>query len=543
MLNDAKANKLPIMGLDLLRAKCFLAMNQPPSAIQSLYEELRYFPDNQEAQNILNQLLAQHPEFSATQIEDPEFTELLQQIQPYTMLSEARLYSLFNLTKKICQENIGGNFVECGVAAGGSTALMAAVIKRYSQQPRFIYSFDSFDGMPSPTEKDVSGGVDANSMGWGTGTCAAPEASVTQICQRLGVFDVVHLIKGYFEDTLPVNKEQLGSIAFLHMDGDWYSSTQAILTNLYDRISPQGYVQIDDYGFWEGCRQAVSEFQQERNLEFNLQVIDSTGVWFALSDVNHLKTNKEITSKKKWLNLGCGQCFHADWTNLDFTASSEQVIAHNLLTGIPFEDESFEVVYHSHLLEHLPKSQVELFLQGCYRVLKPEGIIRVVVPDLEQIARLYLSSLEKALAGDASAQANYDWMMLEMYDQVVRNQSGGEMIRYLSQDVVPNQDFIVERLGVEGEKMLEMMKGKNYVPVPDTQLNPEQIGRFRLGGEIHQWMYDRYSLSMLLQKVGFQEIQICTAEESRIPDFAQYNLDVLDGRVRKNDSLFMEARK
>ena len=118
------------------------------------------------------------------------------------------------------------------------------------------------------------------------------------------------------------------------------------------------------------------------------------------------------------------------------------------------------------------------------------------------------------------------------------------MSRYLSQDKIPNEDFIVERLGVEGEKMLEMLKGKNYSPSPDSELNPYQIGHFRQSGEIHQWMYDRYSLGMLLQKAGFVDIKVCKANESNIPNFNQYDLDVLsDGRVRKNDSLFMEAIK
>jgi len=213
-------------------------------------------------------------------VQDSEFQDIYRHIQPYTMLSEARLYCLFTLAKTVCQENIPGNFVECGVAAGGSTALLATVIQRYTKQPRWVYAFDSFEGMPAPTEKDTSNNLPAEKTGWGTGTCAATEASVQEICNQFGVTKIVKLVKGYFEDTLPQMRDQVGMIAFLHMDGDWYESTKAILKNLYDRLSNYAYVQIDDYGFWAGCRQAIHEFESERNLQFNLNKIDSTGVWF-----------------------------------------------------------------------------------------------------------------------------------------------------------------------------------------------------------------------------------------------------------------------
>ncbi|MDZ7959690.1 MAG: TylF/MycF/NovP-related O-methyltransferase [Aulosira sp. DedQUE10] len=280
ILNDAKALKQPIMGLDYLRAKCFMQIRQPAASIQALYEELRYFSENNQANTFLNQLLAQYPQFLSRNIQDSEFQELYRLIHPYTMLSEARLYSLFTLIKRICIENIPGNFVECGVAAGGSTALVAAVIKRYTKQPRWVYAFDSFDGMPAPTEKDTSDGILAELTGWGTGTCAAPEASVKEICKKLGVSDIVQLVKGYFQDTLPKMRDVVGMIALLHMDGDWYESTKSIINNLYDRISNDGFVQVDDYGFWEGCRQALHEFEAERQLNFELHQIDSTGVWF-----------------------------------------------------------------------------------------------------------------------------------------------------------------------------------------------------------------------------------------------------------------------
>lgn len=281
LLARAKADKQPTQGLDTLRAICFLRLNLPSAAVQALYEELRYFPGNAEAKALRAQILAQYPHLTSSQIEDAEFQELLEVIRPYTMLSEERLYSLFSLAKRICTENIPGNFVECGVAGGGSTALMAATIKRYTLQPRWLYAFDSFEGMPMPTARDRCNGIPADATGWGTGTCAAPEASVREVCAKLGVIEIVMPVKGDFRDTLPKMRNGVGAIALLHMDGDWYESTKAILHNLYDRVVNDGFIQVDDYGHWEGCRQAVHEFEALRQIKFDINPIDGTGVWFS----------------------------------------------------------------------------------------------------------------------------------------------------------------------------------------------------------------------------------------------------------------------
>lgn len=272
------------------------------------------------------------------------------------------------------------------------------------------------------------------------------------------------------------------------------------------------------------------------------------------------------------MNLGCGSRYHSDWVNVNFTSTGPGVIAANLNEGIPFPDESFDVVYHSHLLEHFTKSTAGDFLKECHRVLKPSGIIRVVVPDLEGIVRGYLIALEKSRAGIEGWKHNYDWMMLEMYDQVSRNQSGGEMARYLRSDKLANEQFVTGRCGTEvrniiaeGRKhisrefiqsysckmkrvlgqgrprrwkeiLLQMFLGKEFEAL--------QTGRFRLSGEIHQWMYDSYSLGRLLQECGFSEVSVLSAAESQIPNWTDYNLDTeKDGSVYKPDSLYIEATK
>jgi hypothetical protein len=99
------------------------------------------------------------------------------------------------------------------------------------------------------------------------------------VCRKLGVQDLVRPVIGRFEETLPANREQFGAIAFLHLDGDWYESTLTTLTTLYDRIADGGILQIDDFGFWDGCRRAVSEFERQRGITLHLQPIDGEGVW------------------------------------------------------------------------------------------------------------------------------------------------------------------------------------------------------------------------------------------------------------------------
>ncbi|MDB6064819.1 MAG: Methyltransferase type 11 [Pedosphaera sp.] len=281
----------------------------------------------------------------------------------------------------------------------------------------------------------------------------------------------------------------------------------------------------------------------------------------------------------KYLNLGCGRRFHQDWVNVDFESSNQSVRACNLLEGIPFKEGEFDAVYHSHVLEHFSKPDGKTFLCECYRVLKTGGVLRVAVPDLEQIVRHYLKCLDGALLGDADSALNYEWIMLEMYDQTVRNQSGGEMGKYFCRDKMDNEEFVYARLGQEAKLIRDsFLKTKGASansghPMDRKSLlrqvfNPKrcwlmirkivfyksmkelarsqgyaEIGRFRLGGEVHQWMYDRYSLGKLMKECGFSDMRVTTAFESRIAEWNRYELESKDGIVHKPDSLFMEARK
>jgi hypothetical protein len=238
-------------------------------------------------QGQLHQSLQHYALAYAHTLEPPnsEFQALLAAVRPYTLLSEERLFSLYTLGKQICLDDIPGNFVECGTCRGGAAALLAAVIQRYSLRPRLLYAFDTFEGMPEPTEADRHDGIPANDTGFGVGTLKAPIAEyLYQVSEALGVSEIVVPVAGLFADTLPSYKSEIGDIALLHADGDWYESTMDIFNTLYDRVVSDGFIQIDDYGHWEGCRQAIHEFERSQNVSFPLRTIDYTGVWFRKQD-------------------------------------------------------------------------------------------------------------------------------------------------------------------------------------------------------------------------------------------------------------------
>lgn len=275
----------------------------------------------------------------------------------------------------------------------------------------------------------------------------------------------------------------------------------------------------------------------------------------------------------QYLNLGCGSRFHSKWTNIDFHSTKKDVILFDLTKSIPCCSETYDVIYHSHLLEHLKKSQAKKLLIECHRVLSPQGSIRVVVPDLEQITRCYINKLDKALVETENIDYDYDWILLELFDQIVREQSGGEMGKVLTSDTIPNKEFILERIGLEAQRIIDSPKQKTALAsynwrqilkkapgklkiwgygkellirflLGSQDYQSLKIGRFRQSGEVHQWMYDRYSLKRLLQECGFVEIKQCAADESRIPNWTSFNLDTEpDGTIYKPDSLYLEATK
>jgi len=199
-------------------------------------------------------------------------------ILPYTMVGRTGLLSTYDIASKIVNSKIEGSFVECGVARGGCSALMAMV----ADDDRKVWLFDSFEGLPDPTTEDESSITapfveDRHSPALHKGYCLGMYDEVERLLFLKFAFNrnKVFMIKGWFQDILPQYGSLIGRISFLRLDGDWYDSTKCCLENLYGNVVSGGYVFIDDY-YLEGCKKAVDEFLAKRNeiVEF---VFDNRG--------------------------------------------------------------------------------------------------------------------------------------------------------------------------------------------------------------------------------------------------------------------------
>jgi predicted SAM-dependent methyltransferase len=281
----------------------------------------------------------------------------------------------------------------------------------------------------------------------------------------------------------------------------------------------------------------------------------------------------------KMLNVGCGTVFHNDWVNIDIDSDNSFVIKHDISKGLPFEEGTFNVVYCSHVLEHFEPDTTEEIIREIFRVLKKGGIVRILVPDLEQICRNYIKYLEDSVNGDKIAEFRYDYSLLEMFDQMVRTESGGRMGKLWRSKDIPDIGFIRDRNGITDEENIfksintKTSEAKNNSNIRTLSkvvrkcmrvmsafrmsitrslirifLGKEHVNYFRESvfrgkGEVHRFMYDRFSMARLLSRCGFREIKQCNAGETEIENFNKYQFEITGGMIRKPDSLYMEAIK
>ncbi len=235
-----------------------------------------------------------------------------------------------------------------------------------------------------------------------------------------------------------------------------------------------------------------------------------------------------------------------------------------------------DIVYHSHLLEHLEEDEGEHLTRECLRVLKPNGIIRIAIPDLEKICQDYLLSLQQVDQNVELANLNAKWMRMELFDQMTRKVSGGKMLEFLESKPA-NKQFLVRRCGQEvlpglllntkeinstsHEKVLPFhLKIKQLMKkilvtswlkemliralLNNSEHEAFQLGQFQQSGELHKHMYDRISIKELLQKIGFIKCTIQSHLSSFIPNWQDFNLDNSNqGEPKKPDSLYIEAVK
>ncbi|MBA3839963.1 MAG: methyltransferase domain-containing protein [Thermoleophilaceae bacterium] len=185
----------------------------------------------------------------------------------------------------------------------------------------------------------------------------------------------------------------------------------------------------------------------------------------------------------------------------------DDVLVHDLKKGIPASEGSVDAVYHSHVLEHLDRGAVPGFLAEIRRVLRPGGVHRIVVPDLEWYAREYLDSLERACR-NPQARPQHDTTVSQMILQMVRREAAG------TSEQAPLQRHV--------ENLL--------------------LGDARKRGETHMWMWDRVNLPEVLERAGFRDVQIVDWQISRIPAWNKIGLDRgPDGGEYKPESMYVEA--
>jgi hypothetical protein len=213
-----------------------------------------------------------------------EAANLLRQCAPYTMTSLARMMSLYELCRHLDVTNVPGDFVECGVWRGGSAGIMAGANLKHGAHRRDLWLYDSFEGLPAATPVDgakaieLVGGRSDGSL-QSTDVCAAPEDDVRELLDAIRYpREHTHIVKGWFQDTLPHQKPT--QIALLRLDGDWYESTKVCFEHLGPLVVRGGVVVIDDYGDWEGCRKAVDEYLAARAMRPMLHHVDRTCRYF-----------------------------------------------------------------------------------------------------------------------------------------------------------------------------------------------------------------------------------------------------------------------
>jgi O-methyltransferase len=214
---------------------------------------------------------------------EPEISEILDKVRPYTMTSPARLAALCDALSHIVRHRIPGAFVECGVWKGGSSMAAALRLIQLNQPDRAFYLFDTFAGMTAPgaVDRSATSGLSAAAMlkfapARSKFRGFAPFEEVRTNMAATGYpAALIHLVQGPVEETLPAQAPE--TIAVLRLDTDWYGSTRHELVHLFPRLSRGGILIIDDYGAWEGARQAIDEYFDERKIPIFLHRIDDTG--------------------------------------------------------------------------------------------------------------------------------------------------------------------------------------------------------------------------------------------------------------------------
>jgi O-methyltransferase len=187
----------------------------------------------------------------------------------YTMISSRRGRALQRLARTCADERVPGDLVDCGTFNGGSTVMLST-----GAPDREVWAFDSFAGLPEAGPRDP-----ARAHDW-TGELRASEDKVREAFERFASPARLHIVKGWFHESFPQAAPNIGEVAVLHADGDWYESVRLTLETFEPKVRAGGFVVIDDYGAWEGAKEATDEYRAAHGISAPLIEIDNTGAYW-----------------------------------------------------------------------------------------------------------------------------------------------------------------------------------------------------------------------------------------------------------------------
>jgi O-methyltransferase len=216
---------------------------------------------------------------------EQEANEAIKLVRKQTMLPYINLVTLYEQVLYFERGNYQGDFVECGVWKGGAVGLMALANLKNGAFRRKLHLFDAFEEICAPN-KEYDGEIAINEVKEILGNKALLNGELQSLegfydrfggpgdiieCKRLiedtlgYPSDYVYYHKGWFQNTIPTKSKEIEKIAILRLDGDWYESTKVCLDFLFDKVVPGGFIIIDDYGLYSGCKKAVDEFLLNKN--------------------------------------------------------------------------------------------------------------------------------------------------------------------------------------------------------------------------------------------------------------------------------------
>ena len=193
----------------------------------------------------------------------------------HTMIGRQRLDNVHRCLDAIMADGIAGDLIECGVWRGGTVVFMRGYLAVHDLPDRNVWVADSFAGLPKPSATDEGLDISRDVVPM----LAIDRAKVEALFRCYNLLDErVRFLQGWFADTLP--SAPFTQLALLRLDGDLYSSTRDALMACYDRVTPGGFLIVDDYGAIPQCARAVDDFRAERHLTEPLRTIDWTGVYW-----------------------------------------------------------------------------------------------------------------------------------------------------------------------------------------------------------------------------------------------------------------------